>query len=152
MTGTTYTTDGLQFERPSVDSLNGLQDKPSSQGSTESANAKATTAPKSNKTTVAPKTTQSTGSVQAAQSTASSNSTTAGTLYTPRPPLAQRKEYPFDPISQLWLPLVIVLAGFYLAYWLLTLNIRKHPPKGGFAHHHKHMHPGKPKPHVFKGR
>lgn len=109
-----------------------------------SLNASPQTTPTTVPTKVASGSTQST-TIPATQHT----TTSVGTPSTPSTPSPNAKPT-FDPVFGGLIPLLL-LAIILWGFWkFMVHSIRKNPPYGGYAHKHKRMHPGVPKPRVFK--
>lgn len=123
----TYTIDGYTFTRPSVDSLNGKMDT----GTTQKPKTAVTVEPKKEQVTPVPiPTPPAVTVVPTITPKTSGHNTEIG--------------------SEFGASVLTVVLMIIIAVILLVRNARKHPPTGGFAHHHKHLHPGKPKPNAFK--
>lgn len=58
--------------------------------------------------------------------------------------------YTIDPLTTFVIPLIIVSTMIFLFFKLLIRSLRKNPVHGSYAHQHRRLHPGVPKPHIFK--
>ena len=56
----------------------------------------------------------------------------------------------FDPVFGFFIPLLLLILILWAFWKFMMYSIKKNPPYGGYAHKHKRMHPGRPKPKVFR--
>jgi hypothetical protein len=136
----TYTTkEGYTFTSPTTNELNGNMDVPATakDKTTTTKRSKTDATIKAVTTPTAPPPTP----VSAATTTVASTSVPSK----PKPASSE-----FNVVSDFIAPLLTVLLLVFIFLRLLMYNTKKHPINVGFAHHHKHMHPGRPKLNAFK--